>query len=102
ATSLQKKDARLVGTLFSQKKSLAQIVQPMIFVHGVNQDANDVGKSAFGPIYSSLRKAFGTESLRTFFYVDDKAYADNGSCPARYSPCISQSAILDNAVALAK
>jgi pimeloyl-ACP methyl ester carboxylesterase len=79
------------------------VKQPVIFVHGLNQNAHDMGKKAFVPIYSALQALSG--QVQTFCYVDDQAYADGSdpklSCPPRYTPCISQSAVLDNAIKLA-
>lgn len=91
--------------LSKQKISLPQmpVYQPIIFVHGVNENAHNIGKSEFAPLYSALQPLAG--SVQTFFYVDDQAYADGTdpklSCPPLYTPCISQSAILDNAIKLA-
>jgi outer membrane protein assembly factor BamB/triacylglycerol esterase/lipase EstA (alpha/beta hydrolase family) len=79
--------------------------QPIIFVHGISQDANVMGipqkdpfQNAFVPLYTAVKSLFG--SIQTFKYVDDIAYADTSSCPARYSPCKSQSSVMDNAVKL--
>src|SRR6266699_29387 len=104
ASSIQSSNAREMKSLLSQKtSSLSQVSQPIIFVHGVNQNAHDMGKKAFVPIYSALQAVSGL--VQTFYYVDDQAYADGTdpklSCPPRYTPCISQSAILDNAIKLA-
>lgn len=57
--------------------------QPVIFVHGINENAHHMGKSEFAPLYSALQPIAG--SVQTFFYVDDQAYADGTdptlSCP---------------------
>jgi pimeloyl-ACP methyl ester carboxylesterase len=73
--------------------------QPVIFVHGINENANHMGESDFAPLYSALQPIAG--SVQTFYYVDDLAYADTHSCPPKFTPCISQSAVLDNAIKLA-
>lgn len=77
--------------------------QPTIFVHGINENAHHVGKSEFAPLYAALQPLAG--SVQTFYYVDDLAYVDGTdptlSCPPKYAPCISQSAVLDNAIKLA-
>src|SRR5579863_7985397 len=51
--------------------------QPIIFVHGLNQNAYDMGKSTFVPLYTELEALYG--KIETFQYVDDRAYGS--SCP---------------------
>jgi outer membrane protein assembly factor BamB/pimeloyl-ACP methyl ester carboxylesterase len=83
--------------------------QPIIFVHGLFQDARMMGvpqknpaNNAFVPLYAALEKYY--ESVQTFWYLDDMGYADgvdkNASCPKQYASCLSQSPVTNNAVKL--
>jgi len=83
--------------------------QPVIFVHGINENANDMGNTLFVPIYRELQNDFG--KIQTFEYIDDRAFGQSSlsSCPInykfsqyKYSLCVSQSSVLDNAIQLAK
>lgn len=80
----------------------ATVNQPIIFVHGLHQNAHNMGKREFIPIYTALQVF---SPLQTFYYVDDRAYADgtdsSTACPPRYAPCNSESSVLDNAIRLA-
>ncbi len=88
------------------------LTQPIIFVHGLEQDASIIGnpqkassKNTFVPLYDELQRDY--TPVKTFWYVDDQGYAkkENGQttyCPPEYSPCQSESAVLDNALKLAR
>lgn len=93
--------------------SSTSLVHPIIFVHGLGANSNDIGteqnnpaKNQFVPLYAELESVYGTGSVTTFAYVDDRSIKDNApnqQCPAGlYPPCASQSSVDANALALSK
>lgn len=86
--------------------------RPIIFLHGINQNANESGvpnttnptNNQFVPLFDKLNPVYGGPFFQTFKYVDDRALTSApGGCPANlFPPCQSQSAILDNAELLEK
>ncbi|MGH2484605.1 MAG: esterase/lipase family protein [Ktedonobacterales bacterium] len=74
------------------------VPHPVVFVHGINTNSNNPG---FGPLLSGLKKLYDPQ-VQNFAYVDDQSLTDQSAC-RRYTPdgCVSQSAMLPNAVKLA-
>lgn len=79
------------------------INRPILFVHGINQNASEMGSKAFAPLYQQLISSFGKSNLETYMYLDDIALQDQkGTCPANiYPPCMSQGSVTENAPSLA-
>lgn len=84
---------------------------PIIFVHGINENANDVNQHKdWTALFEALNLVYDPSDIETFCYVDDHAYADPSQpshCPAPdssacTSQCVSQSSVDDNAVELAR
>lgn len=75
------------------------ISRNIIFVHGIGMSSASPG---FGPIHTDLTQLYGGGSVKDFAYVDDASLGKQASC-AQYTPqgCVSQSAILPNAMKLA-
>jgi pimeloyl-ACP methyl ester carboxylesterase len=103
-----------------------QVVHPMIWVHGINDDASvyrhgiahdDASVLTQHPeateIFEALETTYDRQYIEAFCYVDDRAWRTSSpGCPAPEAPtcvtgsadndCISQSSVDANAVALAK
>jgi pimeloyl-ACP methyl ester carboxylesterase len=84
---------------------------PIIFLHGINEDANVIkNQQEWSALFEALDATYDRADIETFCYVDDRAYLDVSPpphCPAPGSSacstnCVSQSAVDDNAVELAK
>src|SRR5436853_3029255 len=84
-----------------------KISRPIIFLHGVNQDASKMGvpldktsNNAFVPLIQNLEKVYDPRYIQIFKYLDDQAITP---CPKdTYPPCRSQGSITANAKELAK
>jgi pimeloyl-ACP methyl ester carboxylesterase len=84
---------------------------PVIFVHGINEDANVLQRQEeWSALFEALDATYKRADIETFCFVDDRAYLDATQpphCPAPASSacatnCVSQSSVDDNAVELAK
>ncbi len=103
-----------------------QIVHPIIWVHGINDDASvyrhgiahdDMNVLTQHPeateLFEALETVYDRQYIEAFCYLDDRAYRTSApGCPAPEAPacvtgsanndCISQSSVDANAVELAK
>ncbi|HEV2236820.1 MAG TPA: Ig-like domain-containing protein [Ktedonobacterales bacterium] len=103
-----------------------QVVHPIIWVHGINDDASvyrhgiahdDLGVLTQHPegteLFEALETVYDRHYIEAFCYIDDRAYRTSSpGCPAPEAPtcvtgdpnndCISQSSVDGNAVELAK
>lgn len=84
-------------------------VHPIIFVHGINQNLDEMGVAQldpslnkFVPLYQELRSVYGQSNITSFRYLDDRALAagPSGCPPEVFPPCKSQSSVTDNGRAL--
>ena len=86
---------------------MTKISRPIIFLHGVNQDASKIGvptgnasNNAFVPLITELKEIYDPRYIQVFKYLDDQSITP---CPKdTYPPCRSQSSVTANAKELAK
>lgn len=85
-------------------------VRPILFVHGINQNANlagvpqpDPANDKFVPLFQELESVYSQANIYKYQYIDDRALTDNGApCPPDlFPPCQSQSSVTDNGLVLA-
>lgn len=87
-------------------RASAQVERPVIFVHGINQNANSIDSlvpNQFSQLLQLLRSDF--TPVDVFRYVDDQGYGNTCPVPdsALLSPrCASQSSVVLNARSLAQ
>jgi pimeloyl-ACP methyl ester carboxylesterase len=87
------------------------VVHPILFVHGINENANVLQRQEeWTTLFEALDATYERTDIETFCFVDDRAYRDASAPPHCPGPttadcatkCISQSSVDDNAVELAK